>query len=110
MLISIVRYVLSIPLKSQQFAIFLLRFLKLSDIIVVETFIRRRCLHMGGELYTVSEAAEYLKLSTKTVLRLISDKKILASKVSNRSWRIKESDIDDYLKSNSNGKKGAKIK
>ena len=58
---------------------------------------------MNGALYTVSEAAEYLKLSTKTVLRLISDKKILASKVSDRSWRIKESDIDDYLNNNTNG-------
>lgn len=60
---------------------------------------------MNGELYTVSEAAEYLKLSTKTVLRLISDKKILASKVSDRSWRIKGSDIEDYLKDTMNGKK-----
>lgn len=57
---------------------------------------------MNGELYTVSEAAEYLKLSTKTVLRLISDKKILASKVSNRSWRIRQSDIESYLKINTN--------
>lgn len=60
---------------------------------------------MSGELYTVSEAAQYLKLSTKTVLRLISDKKILASKVSDRSWRIKASDIDEYLKNNANGQK-----
>ena len=62
---------------------------------------------MSGALYTVSEAAEYLKLSTKTVLRLISDKKILASKVSDRSWRIKESDIDDYLNNNTNGSQKA---
>lgn len=65
----------------------------------------RRVFRMNDELYTVSEAAQYLKLSTKTVLRLISDKKILASKVSDRSWRIKASDIDDYLKNNTNGKK-----
>lgn len=62
---------------------------------------------MSAELYTVSEAAQYLKLSTKTVLRLISDKKILASKVSDRSWRIKVSDIDEYLKNNTNGKKNS---
>lgn len=60
---------------------------------------------MGNELYTVAEAADYLKLSTKTVLRLIADKKIIASKVSGRSWRIKDTDIEDYLKTNTNGKK-----
>ena len=57
---------------------------------------------MSGELYTVTETAEYLKLSTKTVLRLISDKKILASKVSDRSWRIRQSDIESYLSINTN--------
>ena len=57
---------------------------------------------MSSELYTVTEVAEYLKLSTKTVLRLISDEKILASKVSDRSWRIRKSDIEAYLNENTN--------
>ena len=56
---------------------------------------------MNNELLTVSQAAEYLKLSEKTVRRLISDRKILAAKVSNRSWRIKESDIEAYYQAHS---------
>ena len=65
---------------------------------------------MGNELYTVAEAAGYLKLSTKTILRLIADGKITASKVSDRSWRIKNTDIEEYLKNNTNGKMKASVK
>ena len=48
------------------------------------------------ELYTVEQAAEYLKVSTKTVRRLIKANKLLASKVGG-SWRIKKIDIENYL-------------
>lgn len=65
---------------------------------------------MGYELYTVAEAADYLKLSTKTILRLIADGKITASKVSDRSWRIKNTDIEEYLENNTNGKMKANVK
>ena len=57
---------------------------------------------MDSELYTVAEAADYLKLSTKTILRLIANKELIASKVSGRSWRIRKSDVDDYLRNNTN--------
>ena len=57
---------------------------------------------MESELYTVSEAADYLKLSTKTILRLIANKDLIASKVSGRSWRIRKFDVDDYLRKNTN--------
>ena len=63
---------------------------------------------MSDALLTVAQAADYLKISDKTVRRLISDQKILAAKVGNRAWRIKESDIEAYLQAHSNGKKGAK--
>ena len=63
---------------------------------------------MNGELLTVSQAADYLKLSEKTVRRLISNQTLLAAKVGGRAWRIKESDIEAYLRAHSNGKKGAK--
>jgi excisionase family DNA binding protein len=63
---------------------------------------------MEDELLTVSQAADYLKLSEKTVRRLISSQKLLAAKVGDRSWRIKESNIEAYLQANTNGKKGAK--
>lgn len=58
---------------------------------------------MNGELLTVSQTATYLKLSEKTVRRLISEKRLQASKLGDRSWRIRSCDIDSYVKSNSNG-------
>lgn len=62
---------------------------------------------MANELLTVMQAAEYLQLSDKTVRRLIKNNQLTASKVGNRSWRIKSSDIDEYLRIHTNGKKGA---
>ena len=61
---------------------------------------------MSEELFTVSEAADYLKLSEKTVYRLINGQKLVASKVGDRSWRIRESEIEYYIQSRSNDKKG----
>ena len=62
---------------------------------------------MPSDLLTVSQTAKYLQLSEKTIRRLISDNRLPASKISNRTWRIKTSDIDEYIKANSNGRKGA---
>lgn len=53
------------------------------------------------ELYTVEQTATYLKVSTKTIRRLIKSEKIIASKVGGR-WRIKKSDIEEYLGRTSN--------
>lgn len=61
---------------------------------------------MDNKLYTVAQAAEYLQLSTKTIRRLIVDKKLRASKISNRSWRIKRDDIESYYQANTNQPKG----
>lgn len=57
---------------------------------------------MNTELLTVSQTASYLKLSEKTVRRLISNGSLQASKVSNRSWRIRACDIDSYISNTSN--------
>ena len=62
---------------------------------------------MLDELLTISQAASYLQLSEKTIRRLIKNRQLTASKVGNRVWRIKMTDIDEYLKSHTNGKKGA---
>lgn len=62
---------------------------------------------VDSELLTVAQTAKYLQLSEKTVRRLVSDGRLPASKISNRTWRIKTSDIDEYIQANSNGKKGA---
>lgn len=62
---------------------------------------------MNNELYTVAQAANYLQISEKTVRRLISAQKLVASKIGGRSWRIKFSDIENYLQSCTNETKGA---
>jgi excisionase family DNA binding protein len=57
---------------------------------------------MDEELLTIAKTAEYLQFSIKTVRRLISNNKIRASKLSNRSWRIRKYDVDAYIMENSN--------
>lgn len=59
---------------------------------------------MNTELLTVSQTAEYLKLSEKTVRRLINNGSLQASKLANRSWRIRTCDIDGYVSATSNTK------
>ena len=61
---------------------------------------------MNEELFTVAQAAEYLKVCDKTVRRLISNNKLVASKVGDRAWRIRKDDIDFYLSEHTNGGKG----
>ncbi len=64
---------------------------------------------MNSELLTVAQTAEYLKLSDKTVRRLIKNGDLVASKIGNRAWRIRSLDIDEYIASTSNNK-GRKVK
>ena len=45
-----------------------------------------------SEILTIPQAAEYLQVCDKTIRRLISNKKLSASKIGG-SWRIKKSDI-----------------
>lgn len=52
-------------------------------------------------VFTVKQVANYLKVCDRTVIRLIHDKKIRASKVGG-SWRIKEKDINKYLNTYTN--------
>lgn len=62
---------------------------------------------MKDELFTVAQAAEYLKVCDKTVRRMIASKELVASKVGSRSWRIRKDDIDAYLNATSTGQEGA---
>ena len=57
---------------------------------------------MDMELLTVAQTAKYLQLSEKTVRRMIGDGTLQASKLSNRTWRIRTCDIESYLSSTSN--------
>ena len=51
---------------------------------------------MSDVIFTIAQTAKYLKVCDKTVRRLISKRELSASKVG-KSWRIRKSDIDDYL-------------
>ena len=64
---------------------------------------------MDDEIFTITQAAHYLEVCDKTVRRLIKANKLTASKVGDRSWRIRKIDIDMYLKDNTNELKGVAI-
>ena len=57
---------------------------------------------MNMEVLTVAQTAKYLQLSEKTVRRMICNGSLQASKLGNRTWRIRACDIDRYLSSTSN--------
>jgi excisionase family DNA binding protein len=48
-------------------------------------------------ILTLKELQDYLRLSQKTVLKLLGSGEIKAKKVGNK-WRILKSTVDDYLK------------
>lgn len=66
---------------------------------------------MDDEIFTVAQAAQYLRVCEKTVRRLINSNKLTASRVGtgNRSLRIKKSSIDAYLAEHENNKEGVAI-
>lgn len=51
-------------------------------------------------LLTIQEVAEWAKVSTKTVYRWISDNKIPAIRLGNRTYRIPEKVMIDFLRQN----------
>ena len=59
-----------------------------------------------NDILTVKQAAEYLKISDRSVHKLITDKRLMASRVGSRSWRIKQSDIEIFLQANTNFSEG----
>lgn len=59
---------------------------------------------MSNEIYTITQTAEYLQVSDKTVRRLIERNELPASKVG-RAWRIAQNDIEKYLRDTKNIKK-----
>ena len=52
---------------------------------------------------TVKEVAKKLRVSQRSVMRYIKAKKLVASKMG--QWRIKESDLDRFFKTNINNKR-----
>jgi len=51
----------------------------------------------SGDIMTVREVAEYLKIAEKTAYRLVLDKKIPGFKVGN-AWRFRAKEIDEWIK------------
>ena len=51
-------------------------------------------------LLTIQEVADWAKVSTKTIYRWISDNNIPAIRLGNRTYRILEKAIIDYLRQN----------
>ena len=48
------------------------------------------------EIITVSEVAEYLKISEVTTYKLVQEGKLPAFKIG-RHWRLKKSDLAEYI-------------
>jgi excisionase family DNA binding protein len=48
---------------------------------------------MTDEIYTIEEAAKYLKVSDDVIRRMIKDRELKASKIRGQ-WRIRKTDID----------------
>ncbi len=51
---------------------------------------------MDGEILTIREVADFLKVNERTVYRLAAAKKIPAFKVGN-AWRFKKHDIEAWI-------------
>lgn len=51
---------------------------------------------------TVKEVAQRLSVCQRTIIRLIKQKKLRASKIGN--WRIKEADVESFFNKNTNTK------
>ena len=50
-----------------------------------------------GEILTIREIAEYLKVTERTIYRLASAKQVPAFKIGG-SWRFSRQDIDGWIK------------
>jgi len=56
-----------------------------------------------NKLLTLKETAKILRVSERTIMRYLKSGKLKGSKAG--QWRIKESDLEKFLKENSNTKK-----
>ena len=55
-----------------------------------------------GEILTIKQVADYLKVTERTIYRLAAAKKIPAFKVGG-TWRFSRADIDSWIKQQSEG-------
>ena len=52
---------------------------------------------MPDDVLTLNEIAEYLKVTERTIYRMVADRKIPAFKVGG-SWRFRLAEIDEWIK------------
>ena len=58
------------------------------------------------KLLNIKEVARYLRVSERSILRYIEAGRLRASRIG--QWRIKQSDLEKFLKENSNIKRKVK--
>jgi excisionase family DNA binding protein len=59
---------------------------------------------MNDELLTTEEIAEELKFHIETVRKWIREKKLKATRINRKEYRVRRSDLDKFLEDrNSNG-------
>lgn len=59
---------------------------------------------MEKEIMTISQVAEYLQLSEMTTYKLVQEGKLPGFKIG-RHWRVKRSDLDDFIEELKKGKR-----
>ncbi|MEW9097273.1 MAG: helix-turn-helix domain-containing protein [Clostridiaceae bacterium] len=52
--------------------------------------------HKTDEIMTITEVAEYLKISEVTTYKLVQEGKMPAFKIG-RHWRVKKSDLTEFI-------------
>ena len=62
--------------------------------------------HLETAILTLKEVSAYLKVTERTIYRLVAGKKMPAFKVGG-SWRFKKADIDQWIRSQSENVAGA---
>ncbi len=56
---------------------------------------------MTEKIYTVKEVADLLRLSPRTVRKMIAEREITAFRVRDE-WRVRASDLEEYMKRTEN--------
>ena len=52
---------------------------------------------MSRDIFTLREVAQYLKVTERTIYRLVAEQRIPAFKVGG-SWRFRRGDLDDWIR------------
>lgn len=60
-------------------------------------------MHDTGDLITIKEVAEYLKIAEKTIYRMAAEGKIPAYKVGG-SWRFRRKEVEQWFEKQRNDK------